>query len=823
MRVRRPLISTSLVAALLASVIFSGGAQAAPGDLDPTFSGDGKQTADFPQFGSSSAAGTVRQPDGKIVAVGRVLLATFGDDSFHDFALARHNPDGTLDTSFSGDGRQRTNFAGGSQADAVALQSDGKIVVVGTTGEFPRADLALARYNPNGSLDTSFSGDGKQTTDFGASEGARGVAIQGDGRIVVVGAACTETGPEEGVCDFALARFFPNGSLDTTFSGDGKQTTDFGTDSDSANGIALQADGKIVAVGARGVFTGTGDFALARYNASGSLDTSFSGDGKQTTEFGGEDRANGVALQGDGKIVAVGQGGNGSFPAFALARYNLNGSLDTSFSGDGKQTTDFGAESDAAAAVALRGDGGIVAVGRTEGAGFTYFALARYNTNGSLDTSFSGDGRQTTDLGGGAAAVALQGDGKIVAVGETSDAAGTNFGLARYNANGSLDPTFSGDGKQTTGFGGFSDRANGVALQGDGKIVVVGHAGGDFALTRHNPNGSPDPTFSGNGRQTTDFGGSDEATGVAVQANGKIVVVGHDGLDRFALGRYNPNGTLDTSFSGDGKQTTGFARGSNGARGVALQGDGKIVAVGSAADTTGSFDFALARYNTNGSLDTSFSGDGKQTTGFAGVDTAAAVAVRGDGKIAVVGEGGGNFGDFALARYNPNGSPDTSFSGDGKQTTDFGGFSDRATGVALQTNGKMVAVGGNSGNFALARYNLGGSLDPTFSGDGKQTTDFGASAAANGVALQGDGKIVAVGRGPGISGYAFALARYNPNGSLDPSFSGDGKQATDFGVLNQVGGASGVALQGDGKIIAVGIGRGPTQTDDFAIARYLGG
>ena len=182
-----------------------------------------------------------------------------------------------------------------------------------------------------------------------------------------------------------------------------------------------------------------------------------------------------------------------------------------------------------AAAVALQGDGRIVAVGRTEGAGFTYFALARYNPNGSLDTSFSGDGRQTTDLGGGAAAVALQGDGKIVAVGGTSDAAGANFGLARYNANGSLDPTFSGDGKQTTGFGGFSDRANGVALQGDGKIVVAGHAGGDFALTRYNPNGSPDPTFSGDGRQATDFGGSDEATGVAVQANGKIVVVGDDG------------------------------------------------------------------------------------------------------------------------------------------------------------------------------------------------------------------------------------------------------------------------------------------------------
>ena len=294
-------------------------------------------------------------------------------------------------------------------------------------------------------------------------------------------------------------------------------------------------------------------------------------------------------------------------------------------------------------------------------------------------------------------------------------------------------------------------------------------------------------------------------------------------LDRFALARYNPNGSLDASFSGNGKQTTGFPRGSNGARGVALQGDGKIVVVGSAADTTGSFDFALARYNPNGSLDTSFSGDGKQTTGFGAPTLRPLWRSGATARSPSSAKARGNFGDFALARYNPNGSPDTSFSGDGKQTTDFGGFSDRATDVALQTNGKMVAVGGNNVGFALARYNPGGSLDPTFSGDGKQTTDFGASAAGDGVALQGDGKIVAVGRGPGVNGYAFALARYNPNGSLDPSFSGDGKQATDFGFLNQVGGARGVALQGDGKIVAVGVGAGPSQTDDFAIARYLGG
>ena len=181
--------------------------------------------------------------------------------------------------------------------------------------------------------------------------------------------------------------------------------------------------------------------------------------------------------------------------------------------------------------------------------------------------------------------------------------------------------------------------------------------------------------------------------------------------------------------------------------------------------------------------------------------------------------------DFALARYNADGTLDTSFSGDGRQTTDFGGF-DPATGVALQGDGKIVAVGGAGGDefvaddFALARYNPDGSLDTSFSGDGKQTTDFGGSDQANGVVLQGDGKIVAVGHSVAVAGADFALARYNPNGSLDTSFSGDGRQTTDFGGFDL---ANGVALQGDGKIVAVGVGRGTDRTSDLALARYLGG
>ena len=192
---------------------------------------------------------------------------------------------------------------------------------------------------------------------------------------------------------------------------------------------------------------------------------------------------------------------------------------------------------------------------------------------------------------------------------------------------------------------------------------------------------------------------------MVLQTNGKIVVAGHAG-DDFALARYNTNGSLDTTFSGDGKQTTDFGD-SDGANAVGLQADGRIVAVGFTGGGVNSA-FALARYNPNGSLDTSFSGDGKQTTGFGGFARANGVAIKSTGRIIVAG-GGGASGDFAIARYNPTGSLDTSFSGDGKQTTDFGGAGERANAVALQGDGNIVAAGVGLGayatrDFALARY-----------------------------------------------------------------------------------------------------------------------
>jgi uncharacterized delta-60 repeat protein len=394
------------------------------------------------------------------------------------------------------------------------------------------------------------------------------------------------------------------GDLDPTFDADGRVTTDFAGDADGAIAVAIQSNGKIVAAGSSGL-----DFALARYNADASLDPTFDGDGRVTTDFAGDaDVAWALALQADGKIVTAGRAMVSGIEDFALARYNTDGSLDPTFDGDGKVTLDFDGR-DQAFALALQGDGKIVAAGRAEVSGIEDFALARYNTDGSLDPTFDGDGKVTTDFAGrsdAAFAVAIQENGEIVAAGCAS-CIGTadDFALARYNTDGSLDPTFDGDGKVITDFARDTDQARAVAIQEDGKIVATGLTvvaspfSSDFALARYNTEGSLDRIFSADGKVTTDFAGdADVARAVAIQGDGKIVAGGNAdvaGTHDFALARYKTDGSLDPLFSGDGRVTTDFAGDTDVAWEVALQGDGKIVAAGGAR-VSGTADLALARY-----------------------------------------------------------------------------------------------------------------------------------------------------------------------------------------------------------------------------------
>ncbi len=381
---------------------------------------------------------------------------------------------GDLDPTFGSGGTVITDSGGFDAATALVLQPDGKIVVAGFSFAPGVSNFILARYNADGSLDGGFGSEGMVSTNLGGFDQAFALALQPDGKIVVAGLCCA--GPK-----FALARYNADGSLHASFGNGGKVTTDFGGAA-FASALALQPDGKIVVAGSAG--PGSGNFALVRYNADGSLDAGFGNGGKVTTDFGGAAFASALALQPDGKIVAAGffhpqpPIGNSSF---ALARYNADGGLDLSFGLGGTVLTDFSGAAEAHA-LALQPDGKIVAAGFSVVFNITHFALARYNAEGSLDPSFGSGGKVAANFGGlaAAAALALQPDGKIVVAGTTVvDRSkffnGSFFTLARYNAEGSLDAGFGSGIEFTTALRNLGlDQASALALQPDGKIVVAG-------------------------------------------------------------------------------------------------------------------------------------------------------------------------------------------------------------------------------------------------------------------------------------------------------------------------------------------------------------
>ena len=401
-------------------------AAVAAGALDPTFGVGG--TATGPTMGQGTFAMIV-QPEGKIVVAGQ------NADPFYSFGLVRYLGNGTPDATFGVGGTVVTSFTYQSRANALVRQPDNKLVAAGWTitapGPIAATGFALARYLADGSLDPTFGAGGKVTTQLAFLDMANGLAIQSDGKLVAAG-TCTPGG-------FCLARYNPDGTLDATFGAGGKVIVPSPTGADAqASTLIVQTDGKLVAAGRCPQSASTQrDFCLARFNAAGSLDTTFGTNGWVATDFGGTEAATALVLQTDGKLVAAGSQ-LGTPSDFLLARYNSNGSLDAGFGTAGKVTTDFFASTDSAFALMLQPDGKLIAAGGTEVPGTRQFGIARYNPDGSLDGTFGSLGKLTTDFGNPAyaTALALQADGKMVAAGSVSMlAGGYAVALARYLAD----------------------------------------------------------------------------------------------------------------------------------------------------------------------------------------------------------------------------------------------------------------------------------------------------------------------------------------------------------------------------------------------------
>lgn len=565
----------------------------------------------------------------------------------------------------------------------------------------------------------------------------------------------------------------------------------------------------------------------------GDLDATFGDAGRVFTSFGyGADTGRAVAVQADGKLVVAGFGetseSSGDW-SILLVRYNTDDTLDATFGIDGKVITDVpGYTGETANAVKIQADGRIVVGGFGNSGANRHFLVLRYNADGTPDNSFSGDGLATVDFGqqyNECWGLAIQTNGAILAGGVTF-ASNYSFALARLTTSGSLDSSFDGDGKVTLSST-YGMRAT-VTLQSDGKVLMAGSVNSRFCLARYNTNGALDTTFDGDGILTTTIAGSTGSGALAVAVQPpvssqpeRIVAAGWAlvGTRRFAVARYNLNGALDTTFDVDGMLTHGIGSAANEANAVLVQGE-KITVAGFSRNAGESW-ASIARFNLNGSLDGTFAVDYAPfwsavplgNVGYALADQA--------GKTVLVGHGVSNAvnRDLMVLRFLANGAFDPSFDGDGIRLQDVTDVAATLTDAALQADGKIVVAGHIAMSplpmWAIARLEPDGSLDPSFGSGGKVV--LFASGFADAVTLQPDGRIVVVGTYVLSSNEShFSIARLTANGALDPEFGSGDLVDTAIGSGNSD--ARSVVVQADGKIVVAGTTTGSNV--DMALVRY---
>jgi uncharacterized delta-60 repeat protein len=777
---------------------------AVSGSLDTSFNGTGKSVfniEDAPAPGSF--ADVVVIAGNKFLVTGHVIT----NGEYKAVTLSRYNPDGSLDLSFGTGGKVITDTGVSTESKALAVQPDGKIVVIGAYG-INLHSTVVVRYTADGALDTSFGTNG---IFFSVLLGPRDIAIAADNKIYIAGSSGLFSSPNWGV---QLARINANGTADTSFGNNG--VASISSSETYTDQMVIQPDGKIVVTAKsyqNSVLTGL----IVRFNTDGSPDSGFGEGGRR--RFGGFGSGDifmgGVALQPDGKIVLAGYART-PFQSFGdsslmLARLNPDGSSDASFSG-GIVYHNLSADMDRATDIALQSDGKILISGTRADSNAI---AARFDSTGAFDASFGTGGVVLLPTARNATAIALQGS-DIVVVGDDYSRVHV---LARLNQTGTI-LSYTNESFII----GRNDFAQDVAIQSDGKIVTAGFSSSPagipvIAVARLLPNGNLDPAFGTGGKVVFNEGNTySQAFAVKIQPDGKIVVVGRLSSQGYFVSyslyvvRLDVDGSPDNTFGTGGKAIINY----NAVTGLIgydleFQPDGKIV-VGGAHLREGNegmteIDMMAARLNPNGTPDGGFANGGIFTHptgyGLGPREQANALSIQPDGKIILAGT--------HLLRLTSNGTIDAAFSAT-PVPLDF-----PAT-IALQSDGKMLLSGSKNTDLAIARHSSNASIDPSFGINGVAALDFGGADNANALYLDPNGDIVAGGStlGGSPSRRKFALARFKPNGTPDQSFGTGGKVVTDFG-----GGAEifGIARQSDGKIVAAGSAK-INIDHDFALARY---
>jgi len=676
-----------------------------------------------------------------------------------------------IDSTFGINGRFIADI--GSNEDecfSLALQPDGKLIVAGSNGY----SSLLARINSDGTLDSGFNQTGKIISKTPVT--AQKILLREDGKIMVVGYKASNT--------VGCAQYTIEGNQDIIFGDSGYLITDIGQEIYPVS-AAIQNDGKILAFGT----------TSTRINPDGTIDNSFGTDGKKVSDF---NVWNGVVTE-NGEIYLVGANGN-----VVLEKLKDDGSPDSTFNGTGKVVIDPDGGGGAGYDVLLLPDHKILICGIAWGKIF----VIRLKSDGSIDSTFGNNGIAKTIISNYSSGwdIDLQTDGKILVAGYAGDGASYGSVVVRYTSNGVLDTTFNQTGYVLTYFG-RDNKGAGVLVQPDGNIIVAGTSDKNFVITRYNTNGILDTSFGLGGYFSFSFRGWEEAYEVALDSKNRIVTLG-PGI----VSRNKYDGKQDISFDKNGRLNERYCNIDNGTGALALQNDNSILIGGSYDSSyfTNSFRlFRITRYLENGSIDESFGNDGSASTGFYYNDVVNSIALQPDGKIIAAGQtttSSTNIRAFALARYNTDGSLDNSFDSDGKVITNVGGYNG-ANSVKIQPDGKIIAAGTTDNNFAIIRYNINGSLDLSFDSDGIAITDFGSDGyeSATAIAIQKDGKILAAGktRISNTNNYAFALSRYYTDGSPDISFGDSGKVLS---AVESNGGVQSMVIQKDGKIIVAGVG-----------------
>jgi uncharacterized delta-60 repeat protein len=770
----------------------------AAGNLDSTFGSGGEIVINGGSIfsGGVQPVDTIVQTDGKTITIGSGFSYTAGG---YLTQLKRYNTDGTIDTSFGTGGKIDTSagYFGAKQ------QSDDKLILLSRASAFDvTSNFILTRFNSNGTIDNTFGTNGSLTTDVAGY----GFIDERNGKILLgAGGASTTT--------FNIVKvnlYNSDGTLDNTFGTNG--TISSATSNSLASGGILQTDGKVLlSVGSVGGFG-----AIKRYNRDGSPDNNFGYDGVLLGASAS------LSQQSDGRILA----NDGA----RVIRYNLDGSRDYTFGTLGKI--------DSYGKLVIQGDGKIVTAGSKSGIAGNQqdFFLNRYSNDGVLDRTFGTDGIATVDFDKGSDVLSnltFGTDGRIFASGQTTTPSGvlsfasasllndftTNrapvvankltskvivFGATTFNLNIPANTFSDPDAGDTLTYTAIAKKPDVVSASiplpfnsatntfsfnpsiyvGPVDIQVTATDKGglsaisNFKLTVAGSNataGNLDPTFGIDGSYGVSadrLGGLINTTGAIVQADGKVVVNRADGNNGIQLTRYNTDGSRDLTF----KNSAIANNVNNGFSGMIQQSDGKILVRGLKGITdsllTDYNNYALSRFNSDGSVDSTFGTNGSIVTNL-NLQSYFGTFSESNGKIYVaagVKQSGSTQSPLQLNRYNSDGSVDSTFGTSGAVILDSTATSSKSvTAIQQQADGKAlvaVKIGGSNGADYLFRYNSNGSIDTNFGTNGRVTIIVASGGQTNQILQQNDGKILVT--------HGTNLKRYNLDGSIDNTFATSG-------------------------------------------------